>query len=157
MGSILDISDRRRVEELNRQQEEKLQSSARLATMGELASMLAHELNQPLAAISSYTTGALNVLGRAADQGAAVDAALLKPALEQANAQAQRAGQIIRSVHGFVKKRAPQRGHLRTADKRPAAQSNQALGAGTYRAIACLFFLTPPRTKSTAAASPSRQ
>ena len=109
MGSILDISDRKRVEELNRQQEEKLQASARLATMGEIASMLAHELNQPLAAISSYTTGALNVLGRAIDKGAAVDAGLLKPALEQASAQAQRAGQIIRSVHEFVKKREPLR------------------------------------------------
>lgn len=109
MGSILDISDRKRVEELNRQQEEKLQASARLATMGEIASMLAHELNQPLAAISSYTTGALNVLGRAQDKGGAVDAALLKPALEQASAQAQRAGQIIRSVHEFVKKREPLR------------------------------------------------
>ncbi|HWW68776.1 MAG TPA: PAS domain S-box protein [Duganella sp.] len=109
MGSILDISDRKRVEELNRQQEEKLQASARLATMGEIASMLAHELNQPLAAISSYTTGALNVLGRARDKGDAVDAALLKPALEQASAQARRAGQIIRSVHEFVKKREPLR------------------------------------------------
>ncbi|SEO21927.1 PAS/PAC sensor signal transduction histidine kinase [Duganella sp. CF517] len=109
MGSILDISDRKRVEELNRQQEEKLQASARLATMGEIASMLAHELNQPLAAISSYTTGALNVLGRAQDKGDAVDAGLLKPALEQASAQAQRAGQIIRSVHEFVKKREPLR------------------------------------------------
>ena len=109
MGSILDISDRKRVEELNRQQEEKLQASARLATMGEIASMLAHELNQPLAAISSYTTGALNVLGRAQDKGDAVDAGLLKPALEQAGAQAQRAGQIIRSVHEFVKKREPLR------------------------------------------------
>ncbi|USX21853.1 PAS domain S-box protein [Oxalobacteraceae bacterium OTU3REALA1] len=109
MGSILDISDRKRVEELNRQQEEKLQASARLATMGEIASMLAHELNQPLAAISSYTTGALNVLGRAQDKGDTVDAGLLKPALEQASAQAQRAGQIIRSVHEFVKKREPLR------------------------------------------------
>ncbi|MEO5933503.1 MAG: ATP-binding protein, partial [Duganella sp.] len=89
--------------------EEKLEASARLATMGEIASMLAHELNQPLAAISSYTTGALNVLGRARDKGDAVDAALLKPALEQASAQAQRAGQIIRSVHEFVKKREPLR------------------------------------------------
>ncbi|MES2262532.1 MAG: ATP-binding protein [Pseudomonadota bacterium] len=105
MGSILDISDRKRVEELNRQQQEKLQASARLATMGELASMLAHELNQPLAAISSYTTGALNVLGRAATNGQPVDGGMLKPALEQASAQAQRAGQIIRSVHEFVKKR----------------------------------------------------
>lgn len=109
MGSILDISDRKRAEDLNRQQQEKLHASARLATMGEISSMLAHELNQPLAAISSYTTGALNVLGRAADQGAPVDYEMLKPALEQASAQAQRAGQIIRSVHEFVKKREPER------------------------------------------------
>ncbi|MES2324861.1 MAG: ATP-binding protein [Pseudomonadota bacterium] len=109
MGSILDISEQKRVEELNRQQQEKLHASARLATMGEISSMLAHELNQPLAAISSYTTGALNVLGRAADEGTGVDAALLRPALEKAGAQAQRAGQIIRSVHEFVKKREPVR------------------------------------------------
>ncbi|MYN02477.1 PAS domain S-box protein [Pseudoduganella sp. DS3] len=103
MGSILDISDRKRMEELNRQHQEKLQASARLATMGEIASMLAHELNQPLAAISSYTTGALNVLARGGD------AATLKPALEQAGAQAQRAGAIIRSVHEFVKNRESER------------------------------------------------
>ncbi|MEO6352785.1 MAG: PAS domain S-box protein [Burkholderiaceae bacterium] len=104
MGSILDISDRKRVEELNRQQQEKLQSSARLATMGELASTLAHELNQPLAAISSYTAGAINLM-----QSGVVDAALLRPALEKANAQVQRAGSIIRSVHEFVKRREPTR------------------------------------------------
>lgn len=109
MGSILDISDRKNAEELARQQQEKLNASARLATMGEISSMLAHELNQPLAAISSYTTGALNLLGRAAGKGESVDAAILKPALEQASAQARRAGQIIRSVHEFVKKREPQR------------------------------------------------
>jgi two-component system sensor histidine kinase DctS len=65
MSSILDISDRKQAEDLNRRQEEKLQQGARLATMGEISSMLAHELNQPLAAISSYTAGALNVLARA--------------------------------------------------------------------------------------------
>ena len=106
MGSLLDISDRRRVEELNRQQQEKLQASARLATMGEMASTLAHELNQPLAAISSYTTGALNLLESDAGK---VDTDLLKKALEKASAQAQRAGQIIRSVHTFVKRREPMR------------------------------------------------
>ena len=109
MGSILDISDRKDAEELARQQQEKLHASARLATMGEISSMLAHELNQPLAAISSYTTGALNLLGRAADSGAPLDPAILKPALEQASVQARRAGQIIRSVHEFVKKREPER------------------------------------------------
>ncbi|MFL6675572.1 MAG: ATP-binding protein [Massilia sp.] len=109
MSSILDITDRKRAEELNRQQEEKLQASARLATMGEISSMLAHELNQPLAAISSYTAGALNLLERADQNGAALDPGLLRRALEQARRQAQRAGQIIRSVHEFVKKREPQR------------------------------------------------
>lgn len=104
MGSILDISDRRRAEDLNRIHEEKLQGSARLASMGELASTLAHELNQPLAAISSYTTGAINLL-----QSGTVDPALLEPALEKANLQAQRAGQIIRSVHEFIRKREPSR------------------------------------------------
>jgi two-component system sensor histidine kinase DctS len=109
MGSILDISDRKRIEELNRQQQEKLQASARLATMGEIASTLAHELNQPLAAISSYTTGALNLLNSDSATSGAIDLELLKPALEKASAQAQRAGQIIRSVHAFVKKREPMR------------------------------------------------
>lgn len=104
MGSILDISDRKKVEELNLQQQEKLQSSARLATMGELASTLAHELNQPLAAISSYTVGVINLM-----QSGVVDPALLRPALEKANAQVQRAGLIIRSVHEFVKRREPTR------------------------------------------------
>jgi two-component system sensor histidine kinase DctS len=109
MSSILDITDRKRAEELARQQQEKLETSARLATMGEISSMLAHELNQPLAAISSYTAGALNVLGRANDGAAKLDAGMLKRALEQANTQARRAGQIIRSVHEFVKKREPRR------------------------------------------------
>ena len=108
MGSILDISERRQAEDLNRRQQEKLQSSARLASMGEIASTLAHELNQPLAAISSYTTGALNLLSQA-EPAEASRLALLKPALEKAAAQAQRAGHIIRSVHAFVKQREPTR------------------------------------------------
>lgn len=105
MGSILDISERKQAEDLARRQQEQLQASARLASMGEIASTLAHELNQPLAAISSYTTGALNLL----QEDGKVDAGLLRQALEKAGAQAQRAGQIIRSVHEFVKKREPSR------------------------------------------------
>lgn len=107
MGSILDISDRKKVEDLNRRQQEKLQASARLATMGEIASTLAHELNQPLAAISSYTTGALNMINNKA--AVSFDLDVLKPALEKASTQAQRAGHIIRSVHTFVKRRDPRR------------------------------------------------
>ena len=102
MGSILDISEPRRAEELSRKQQEKLESSARLASMGEIASTLAHELNQPLAAISSYTTGAMNML-----ESGTINAPQLKLALGKVNTQAQRAGQIIRSVHEFVKNRDP--------------------------------------------------
>lgn len=109
MGSILDISELKRIEDINRQQQEKLQLSARLASMGEIASTLAHELNQPLAAISSYTTGALNLVDSSVAQASRLDCAMLKSALEKANAQAQRAGHIIRSVHAFVKKREPAR------------------------------------------------
>ncbi|TFV90900.1 PAS domain-containing sensor histidine kinase [Oxalobacteraceae bacterium OM1] len=111
MGSILDISDRKKAEDLNRRQQEKLQSSARLATMGELASTLAHELNQPLAAISSYATGALNLV-----KNGKANREMLESALEKAAAQAQRAGQIIRSVHTFVKRREPSREPLTMHD-----------------------------------------
>lgn len=116
MSSILDISDRKRFEELNRRQQEKLQASARMVTMGEIASTLAHELNQPLAAITSYTTGALNLLG---DPAAARDEGKLeriRKALGKANAQAQRAGHVIRSVHTFAKRREP---HLEPVKLRP--------------------------------------
>ncbi|MDO8278856.1 MAG: PAS domain S-box protein, partial [Burkholderiaceae bacterium] len=56
MSAFLDISEQRRVEELSRASQERLQATARLATVGEMASLLSHELNQPLAAIASYAT-----------------------------------------------------------------------------------------------------
>ncbi|WP_323000477.1 sensor histidine kinase [Castellaniella sp.] len=109
MSSILDISDRKRFEELNRRQQEKLQASARMVTMGEIASTLAHELNQPLAAITSYTTGALNLLENPAMHQDAAGMKRIRGALEKANTQAQRAGHVIRSVHSFAKRREPHR------------------------------------------------
>ncbi len=104
MASVLDITERKHAEELARQQQEQLQFTARLVTLGEMASTLAHELNQPLAAIASYNTGCLNLL--ASDQ---VNCQDLKPALEKLGAQAQRAGKIIRRVHDFVRKSEPKR------------------------------------------------
>ena len=63
MSAILDVSEQRRSDELNRASQDRLQATARLAMVGEMASLLSHELNQPLAAISSYATGSLNLLG----------------------------------------------------------------------------------------------
>lgn len=104
MASVLDITERKRAEELARQQQAQLQFTSRLVTMGEMASTLAHELNQPLAAIASYNTGCLNLI----DQAACTPADI-KPALEKIGTQAQRAGKIIRRVHDFVRKSEPKR------------------------------------------------
>jgi two-component system, LuxR family, sensor histidine kinase DctS len=111
MGSVLDITERKRTAELAQQQMEKLQFTSRLITMGEMASTLAHELNQPLAAIASYNTGCINLL----DAGTA-DPADLRHALEKVGIQAQRAGRIIRRVHDFVRKSEPKLAPCQLAD-----------------------------------------
>nr|WP_239024375.1 ATP-binding protein [Ramlibacter humi] len=102
MSAFLDISEQRRVEELSRASQERLQATARLATVGEMASLLSHELNQPLAAIASYATGSMNLLG--ADRGAPA-AGDLHLALRRIAEQAERAGKVIKSVHDFVRRR----------------------------------------------------
>lgn len=111
MASVLDITERKAAEELARQQQEQLQFTARLVTMGEMASTLAHELNQPLAAIASYNTGCLNVLERPDCRPAEI-----RPALEKLGVQAQRAGRIIRRVHDFVRKSEPKRAPCNLGD-----------------------------------------
>jgi len=104
MSSILDVTEQKRAEEYQRQQQERLQTAARLTTMGEMASSLAHELNQPLGAITSYLAGSLNLLEKADAPREEIAQALAK-----AGAQAQRAGQVIRRVHEFVRKQEPKR------------------------------------------------
>ncbi|CAN5126730.1 PAS domain S-box protein [soil metagenome] len=105
MSAILDVSEQRRTEELSRASQDRLQASARLAMVGEMASLLSHELNQPLAAISSYATGSLNLLQDAA--GVAAASPLqddLQLAIRRIAEQAERAGKVIKSVHDFVRR-----------------------------------------------------
>ena len=99
-----DITERRAQEEASLSQQEKIQITSRLITMGEMASSLAHELNQPLTAIANYSMGAVAMVrsGRA-------DPEKLLPALEKAAAQAERAGLIIRRIREFVKRSEPRR------------------------------------------------
>ena len=104
MSAILDISEQRRVEEMSRASQDRLQATARLAMVGEMASLLSHELNQPLAAISSYATGSLNLLEDAGASTAPL-AADLQLALRRITEQAERAGKVIKSVHDFVRRR----------------------------------------------------
>ncbi len=102
MSAILDLTEQRRVEELNRTSQERLQATARLATVGEMASLLSHELNQPLAAISSYASGTLNLLDQ--PSGPLPQAELLQ-AMQRISEQAERAGRVIKSVADFVRRR----------------------------------------------------
>ena len=97
-----DITDRKHAEEVSRQQQEKLQMTSRLITVGEMASTLAHEMNQPLAAIANYAMGCVRRL-----RSGNWNTAELLAALEKTGAQAERAGKIIQRVRAFVSKREP--------------------------------------------------
>ncbi len=111
MSAFLDISEQRRVQELSRASQERLQATARLATVGEMASLLSHELNQPLAAISSYATGSVNLLADArvdtttSHEALKSQSADLEFVLRRIAEQAERAGKVIKSVHDFVRRR----------------------------------------------------
>ncbi|MDB5887565.1 MAG: dctS [Rhodocyclales bacterium] len=109
MASVLDITDRKRAEEVARTQEERLQSTARLVTTGELASTLAHELNQPLAAIWSYASGCIAGLenGMPHDQ--------LSAAMQKIAHQSQRAGNTIRRIQNFVRRSEPRQEQVELA------------------------------------------
>ena len=96
---------RRRTEELRAANEaarlhrEELEHAGRLSLVGEMASGLAHEINQPLAAIANYATGCLH---RLEAQG---EADQIAHGLRQIAAQAQRGGDIVRRMRDFVRKR----------------------------------------------------
>ena len=105
MSAFLDISEQRRIEELSRSSQERLQATARLATVGEMASLLSHELNQPLAAISSYSTGSLNLMRHPEFSDTPPPLSDLQMAFERISEQAGRAGKVINSVHDFVRRR----------------------------------------------------
>jgi hypothetical protein len=99
-----DITSHKQTETLSRQQQEKLQLTARLISVGEMASTLAHELNQPLAAIANYNMGCVRRLR--SGEYAAQD---LLEAMEKSGAEAARAGKIIQRVREMVRRRDPQR------------------------------------------------
>jgi two-component system sensor histidine kinase DctS len=111
IGSVLDITDRKASEELARVQGEKMQHTSRLVTMGEMASFLAHDLNQPLAAIRSYQTGLKNMLASGTMSFDAVS-----PVLDAIGKSVERAGLMIRRVHNFVRKSEPRLAPLDLAE-----------------------------------------
>ncbi|MBI2772322.1 MAG: PAS domain-containing sensor histidine kinase [Burkholderiales bacterium] len=99
-----DITPRRHAEEQSAAQAERAQSASRLITMGEMASSVAHELNQPLTAINNYCNGMVSRI-----KGKQINEEDLLAALDKTARQAQRAGQIIQRIRSFVKRSEPNR------------------------------------------------
>lgn len=99
-----DITDRKHIDEVNLQQQKRLEQTSRLITMGEMASSLAHELNQPLSAIANYCAGCVKRM-----QAGNYKLDDLLTAMQKASSQAERAGKIIRRMRDMVKKGEPNR------------------------------------------------
>ena len=99
-----DITARLRAEETAAAQAEKAQVTSRLVTMGEMASSVAHELNQPLTAITNYCNGMVSRV-----KAVSISQDDLVAALQKTARQAERAGEIIRRIRAFVKRSEPQR------------------------------------------------
>jgi PAS domain S-box-containing protein len=99
-----DITSRRLAEEQSAAQTERAQNASRLITMGEMASSVAHELNQPLTAINNYCLGMISRI-----KAQHITEAELLGALEKTSKQAHRAGQIIQRIRSFVKRSEPNR------------------------------------------------
>ncbi|MDQ0465979.1 two-component system sensor kinase FixL [Caulobacter ginsengisoli] len=98
-GFVRDLSERQETERRLQDMQAELVHVSRLTALGEMASALAHELNQPLSAIANYVKGSVRILDQAEP-----DKDRIRHALGQAGEQALRAGEIIRRLRDFVSK-----------------------------------------------------
>ena len=100
---MTDVTDQANAQELRRDHQEALHRTARIVALTEAASTLAHELNQPLAAIVGYSAASARLLGRAD-----ADTAEVREALEKCHAQAVRAGEILKRLRELTRRRTPE-------------------------------------------------
>jgi len=104
-GFIRDLTDRQNTEARLRDLQTELVHVSRLTAMGEMATTLAHELNQPLSAIANLLTGSRRLL----DRGRPEDQAKVRDAVDKASAQALRAGDVIHRMREFVRRGASEK------------------------------------------------
>jgi two-component system sensor kinase FixL len=97
-GFIRDLTERQKAEARLQELQAELVHISRLTALGEMASALAHELNQPLSAIANYMKGSRRLLENSSDH----QSATIREAIDKAAEQSLRAGQIIRRLRDFV-------------------------------------------------------
>jgi two-component system sensor kinase FixL len=102
VGLIRDLTKQKHAEEEALEQREQMNHASRLTTMGEMAAAMAHELNQPLSAISNYTAACQRLLNQDSDREKSPD---VDRALDQIGVQAHRAAEIIQRIRDFARSR----------------------------------------------------
>jgi two-component system sensor kinase FixL len=137
-GFIRDLTERQNTEARLQELQSELVHISRLTAMGEMASTLAHELNQPLSAISNYLKGSRNLLEDRSDENSTT----IRNALDKAADQAMRAGQIIRRLRDFVSRGETER-HAESVSKLIEEASALALVGVKDRGIRVQFQFNP--------------
>ena len=137
-GFIRDLTERQKTEARLQELQSELVHISRLTAMGEMASTLAHELNQPLAAIANYMKGSRRLLETSTDERAG----MLRDAMDKAADQALRAGQIIRRLRDFVARGESER-RVESVKKMIEEASALALVGAKDRGVRVLFQFDP--------------
>jgi signal transduction histidine kinase len=138
IGFVRDLTEHHEREQLLHEVQSELLHMSRLSTMGQMASTLAHELNQPLAAITNYLQGSRRLLEHAPDDRSIQ----LREALDKAGDQALRTGQIIRRLRDFVA-RGETEWRIESIKRLVEEISALALVAAKEQAVRVVFQLDP--------------
>jgi two-component system sensor kinase FixL len=137
-GFIRDLSERQKTEARLHELQSELVHISRLTAMGEMASALAHELNQPLSAIANYMKGSRRLLeGRPDEQSG-----MVRDAMDKAAEQSLRAGQIIRRLRDFVARGESER-RVESIKKLVEEASALALVGAKDQGVRVMFRLDP--------------
>src|SRR6266487_4474195 len=137
-GFVRDLTEQQQTQARLQELQSELVHVSRLSAMGEMASALAHELNQPLAAISNYMNGSRRLLAASSDP----NRPKLENALDRAAEQALRAGQIIRRLRDFVSRGESER-RVESIAKLVEEASALALVGAKERGVRVTFRLDP--------------
>jgi C4-dicarboxylate-specific signal transduction histidine kinase len=107
VGALMDVTDTRMAEEALHRSEAQLAHFSRIATLGELAASIAHEVNQPLAAVATNGTAGLRWLNRDTP-----DIGEVRSAIERMVSETHRASEVIRRIRAMARKAEPQKAAL---------------------------------------------
>ena len=141
-GFVRDLTERQRTQQRLHDLQASMIHMSRFTALGEMASTLAHELNQPLTAVASYLKGC----GRLLDAGQSENMPTVRDAIERAGEQALRAGQIIRRLRDFVARGESERQVENLADLIEGASALALIGVKETGVQAILEF--DPRVDS---------